>query len=165
MLAFPIRFVLELFLKEYLSSVKVLFVLFASQIFYTIIRAVYVNLYKVTRNQKIYFIKLVFILFVGFAFNVIGYLILKNKESFAYGTLLSSIIWFVISGMDFKYLKLNIKEIAFIFLELFLFLLLGFWTEAIVGGGLYILISFILVYFLMNDTMNEIITNIKDFRR
>ena len=43
--AFPARFILETYLRKYLNSSRVMFLLFASQLFYIIIKSIYVNLY------------------------------------------------------------------------------------------------------------------------
>ena len=55
---FPIKFILECFLNSYIDSARVIFWLFAAQIFYIVIKCIYVNLYKVQKKQHIYFIKL-----------------------------------------------------------------------------------------------------------
>lgn len=84
--AFPARFILEVYLTKYIDSAKVMFLLFAAQIFYIVIKSIYVNLYKAQKKQSIYFIKLTAIIVVGFVFNVICYNLYKVKESFAVGT-------------------------------------------------------------------------------
>ena len=89
--AFPARFILEVYLTKYIDSAKVMFLLFAAQIFYIVIKSIYVNLYKAQKKQSIYFIKLTAIIVVGFVFNVICYNLYKVKESFAVGTLLSAV--------------------------------------------------------------------------
>ena len=97
-------------LKKYIDSAQVMFLLFSAQIFYIIIKSIYVNLYKAQKKQHIYFIKLIIIIIIGFIFNVICYHIYELKESFAVGTLLSAICWYFLSLPDFKWLKYNIKE-------------------------------------------------------
>ena len=56
-----------------------MFLLFAAQIFYIVIKSIYVNLYKAQKKQSIYFIKLTAIIVVGFVFNVICYNLYKVK--------------------------------------------------------------------------------------
>lgn len=56
--AFPVKFILKIFLINYIDANSVIFFLFSAQIFYTIIRSIYVNLYKVQRKQKKYVMKL-----------------------------------------------------------------------------------------------------------
>lgn len=79
--AFPVKFILEVFLAKYIDSAVVVFLLFSAQIFYTVIRSIYVNLYKVQRKQKVYFVKLVIILAIGFALNCGCYAIVHVKEA------------------------------------------------------------------------------------
>ena len=52
--AFPARFILEIYLTKYIDSAKVMFLLFAAQIFYIVIKSVYVNLYKAQKKNKIF---------------------------------------------------------------------------------------------------------------
>lgn len=56
--AFPARFILEVYLTKYIDSAKVMFFAFAAQIFYIVIKSIYVNLYKAQKKQSVYFIKL-----------------------------------------------------------------------------------------------------------
>ena len=44
--AFPARFILEIYLTKFIDSAKVMFLLFAAQIFYIVIKSVYVNFHK-----------------------------------------------------------------------------------------------------------------------
>lgn len=156
--AFPIQLILLFFLKKYIDASKTIFLLFSAQIFYTVIKAIYVNLYKVQRKQKMYFIKLIIILLVGFLLNCACYAIIKRKEAFAVGTLLSSIVWFFISEVDFKYICPNLKVHIYLFLELIIFLFLGFNFMPIVGGGLYILLTILLCSLFMRETFDEALT-------
>lgn len=48
--AFPARFILEVYLTKYIDSAKVMFLLFAAQIFYIVIKSIYVNLYFSTKT-------------------------------------------------------------------------------------------------------------------
>ena len=155
--AFPVQFILDTFLKKYIDASRVVFLLFSAQMFYTVIKAIYVNLYKVQRKQKIYFIKLVIILGVGFAFNCGCYAVMKSKEAFALGTLLSAIVWFFMSLIDFKYLSKNINIYLYLFIELIAFLLTGFYLMPVLGLAVYIVITILLCAILMNQTFRELI--------
>lgn len=115
--AFPARFILEVYLTKYIDSAKVMFLLFAAQIFYIVIKSIYVNLYKAQKKQSIYFIKLTAIIVVGFVFNVICYNLYKVKESFAVGTLLSAVCWYFLCLPDFKWIKYNTKEKLYPFIQ------------------------------------------------
>lgn len=158
--AFPVKFILEVFLKKYLDSVAVVFLLFSAQMFYTIIKSIYINLYKVQRKQKKYFVKLLCILVIGFVFNVICYRINHVKEAFAVGTLFSAIIWFFLSKRDFKYLKTEIKTEIYIFFELVMFLFLGINVESILGFLMYIIGTIVMLAVLMRETFLDLLSKI-----
>lgn len=159
--AFPAKFILEVFLNNYFDSVKVIFILFAAQMFYIIIKSVYVNLYKVEKRQAVYFRNLLFIIFIGFLFNCICYAISKRMESFAIGTLFSSIVWFIISSHDFKRINLQRNEIIYLFEELIVFLCCGFYMNSICGLIIYTVITLCSSKILMRDASNNIIQNLK----
>lgn len=157
--AFPVRFILETFLVKYIESSTVVFVLFSAQMFYIIIRSVFVNLYKVQRKQRIYFIKLVFILVIGFVFNVVCFQFLHRKEAFAIGTLLSAVVWFFITLPDFPQMKPGWNEMLYLFAELGLFLLIGLNTGAVTGLLLYVAATIVLMLLLMRSTLAGLLRN------
>lgn len=154
--AFPVKLILEIYLTQYMEASRVVFILFAAQMFYAIIKSIYVNLYKVQRKQKKYFSKLIFIIVIGFIFNGICFNIIKNKEAFAIGTLLSAIVWFIITSYDFKYLKIPFSTILYLFCELLIFLMFGLNFSAITGCVAYILITILMLYIFMRNTLREI---------
>lgn len=136
--AFPARFILEIYLTKYIDSAKVMFLLFAAQIFYIVIKSVYVNLYKAQKKQNIYFIKLTMIIVVGFVFNIVCYGIYKVKESFAVGTLYQQFV-----GIFYVCLILNgwntiPKRNCILLFKHVPFLLCGFCFSAVPGFLIYI---------------------------
>lgn len=160
--AFPVKYILQGFLIKYINASAVMFFLFSAQIFYTIIRSIYVNLYKVQRKQKVYFIKLMLVLIIGFIANCICYAISHVKESFAVGTLISAVMWYFISDFDFRYLGIGIKTKLFLFVELFALLLSGMMMKSAIGGCIvYILITVVMSMILMNDTIIKIFNMIR----
>ncbi|MFR5793423.1 MAG: hypothetical protein ACLUG7_11210 [Lachnospiraceae bacterium] len=154
--AFPVKFILEVFLAKYIDSAVVVFLLFSAQIFYTVIRSIYVNLYKVQRKQKVYFVKLVIILAIGFALNCGCYAIVHVKEAFAVGTLLSAIVWFFISKTDFKYLKCSKKTELYLFVQLILLLTFGFTLPSVIGCIAYVVATIASLGILMNETLRDL---------
>lgn len=159
--AFPARFILEIYLTKYIDSAKVMFLLFAAQIFYIVIKSVYVNLYKAQKKQNIYFIKLTLIIVVGFVFNIVCYGIYKVKESFAVGTLLSAICWYFLCLPDFKWMEYNIKEKLYPFIQTCAFLLCGFCFSAVPGFLIYILEIAVVSYLSFPGEVCEIATKVK----
>lgn len=154
--AFIAEFAIELILDNYLSATKVIFLLFAAQAFQIVIKAIYVNLYKVRRQQKRYFIKLLAVTISGIIFNILCFSIVGVKEAYAWGTFLSGLLWFLISIPDFKELYDGFNDIIFLFLEVILFLICGFTFEAIIGLLIYGIGSCILCFVFMRKFLIKI---------
>lgn len=155
--AFPAKFILEKYLHKYTNSIDVMFLLFAAQIFYIIIKSIYVNLYKANRQQRLYFVKLASVIFVGFLFNIICFKIVGVKESFAVGTLLSAIYWYILCIVDFKWIKLNVKELLYPFFEMAIFLICGFYLKAIIGFIIYIVCTIVVAKIFMTKEIDIIL--------
>lgn len=159
--AFPLKFILEIFLKKYLNSTSVIFLLFASQIFYIIIKSVYVNLYKAYKMQIKYFSKLCAILVIAFLFNVICYIVYPLKEAFAVGTLLSAIAWFILCQFDFRELKYTAWHYIYITAEVLGFLFFGITFKAIPGGLLYLAFTAVMLAICMPKTLHKALELVK----
>lgn len=157
---FPVKIVLSLFIRNYLGSLVVLAILFASKSLYMVIQGVYINLYKARRMQNKYLIKLLVVIAIGLVSNILFYLLSPLKESFAIATLITSIIWMIFSAHDFKDVNFNIKEIVYYFMNLSVFLICACLLNAIVGMALYILFLILFTRILMHAELNILISYI-----
>lgn len=63
--AFPAKFILEFYLQKYLASKYVLFILFSTEVFYMIIKGIYVNIYKAFKQQSTYLGQLTGVIIIG----------------------------------------------------------------------------------------------------
>ena len=160
-LAFPAKFIVEIFLTNYMGSLKVLFLLFGAQIFFIPNKAIYVNLYKAMGQQTRYFIKLVMVLLSGAISNTVFVFFLNSKEAFAYATVLSAFIWIGSSCLDFCQYKVEIKEILYILIQLFTFIILGFHVNAIVGCIIYVFVTFLSAFTFFRSDLAHILANIR----
>lgn len=152
--AFGAKFIIEIFLNKYTDSIDVMFILFASQIFYVVIKGVYVNIYKSQKRQKDYFWKLIIVVIIGIVLNGIFFFIVPVKESFAFATLVSAAIWLVICVHDFPDINLKINEILFFIITVSTFIFCGIIFNSIIGFFVYIAIALISAYFLLKkETM------------
>ncbi len=111
--AFPAKFILEHFLSKYIESVSVMFYLFGAQLFYIVIKSIYVNLYKANKRQRAYFIKIIIVILIGAVLNAVLFHFYRQKEAFAIGTLLSAIIWWILCLRDHNSIGYSINEILF----------------------------------------------------
>lgn len=157
--AFPAKFIIENFLTGYKGAVSVLYILFSTQMIYVIIKGVYVNLYKAMRKQNLYFIRLVLILIIGAILNYLFVKVYPNKEAFAYATLISALIWLLFCIWDFKNYRYTLREALYLLIEICSYILLGEYFESIVGFLIYILLTAIMMFLLMNEEVKIIISN------
>lgn len=155
--AFPAKFILENFLTKYIESSNVLFYLFAAQSYAIINKCIYINLYKATRNQKKYFVKLMMVLGLGFALNGICWMIIKDKSAFAIGTLLSNMIWFFISAADFHEVQPTWHEYAFVLFATVTLISCGLMFGSIMGLIIYVAVTFIIAILLMRQQMKAML--------
>lgn len=156
-LAFPAKFIIEKYLINYLEAINVLFILFATQLIYIIIKGIYVNLYKATKKQNKYFIRLVSILIIGAILNYLFIKIYPYKEAFSYGTLLSACIWLVFCIYDFKEYSFTIKEFIYIGFEIAIFIILGIHFNSIIGLIIYTIATFAMMKILMRKESKELL--------
>lgn len=158
--AFPAKFILEVFLQDYFPSTIVMLCLFASQIFNIVNKSIYLNLYKAERKQNLYFKKMIGILIWGVVLNILLYIIIRNKESFALGTLLTSISWLIISYVDFKEHKMTFIQMVHLLFAAILLIVLGSITGAVVGFVTYGFIIGLTTYFLYKREIREILSSV-----
>ncbi len=149
--AFPAKLVIEVFLNNYYDSVNVLFILFATQILYVMIKGIYVNLYKASKKQNTYFARLVLILGVGAVLNYVFVQVYPYKEAFAVGTLSSAFIWLFLCTLDFKDNKFEIREWLYIIFEVFAFIICGIFFNSVIGLLVYIAFTVAMMRYLMNN--------------
>ena len=136
--AFPAVYIINHFLVQYNNSSTVLFLLFASQIFFIITKSFYVNMYKATKRQNTYFIKLVFVILFGFIANALLYFASRAMASFAVATMITAIIWLILSALDFKEVVFGVKEMVYPFLVMILFLVCGLLLSPVYGVMIYL---------------------------
>lgn len=160
--AFPAKFILEIYLTQYIAAKDVIFYLFVGQFFFIQVKSIYVNLYKAQKMQRRYFAKLFFIVVLGALLNSVLYTFLKSKEAFAVGTMLTAAIWLLWSSIDFPIINMHIREYMYLCIIPIVFFLCGQISYTIIGLLLYILITTLVTYLLKKDEFYYIVkyTNI-----
>lgn len=151
--AFPAKFILEVYLQKYLPSQYVLFILFLTEIFYMLIKGIYVNIYKARKQQNIYFFQLVAVIVIGALLNGIAYLITHSNEGIAFATLATVIIWYVVCCISVKEILPDWRENLLLIVVVPTFLVCGFKLPSILGFVVYLLVSIIMSVVLMRDTV------------
>ena len=154
--AFPAKFILEVYLQKYLASKYVLFILFSTEVFYMLIKGIYVNIYKARKHQATYLKQLIGVIIVGVILNAIFYYFTRSNEGIAFATILSVVIWYVICCISVPEIKPDWKEILLVAIAIPLFILSGFYLEAIVGFVVYVVGVLLLSLILMKDSVTAV---------
>ncbi|WP_036609247.1 hypothetical protein [Oribacterium sp. P6A1] len=154
--AFPAKFILEVYLQKYLASKYVLFILFSTEVFYMIIKGIYVNIYKARKHQSTYLKQLIGVIIIGVILNAIFYYFARSNEGIAFATLLSVVIWYVICCISVPEIMPDWKEILFVIIAIPLFILSGFYLEAIVGFVVYMAGVLVLSMIFMKESLTAV---------
>ena len=149
---FPAKFVITNWIKKYDASLNVLFLLFAAQYTSIMVRCIHINLYKAEKKQNRYFAIMISVVILSIILNAIFYVIYHSIEMIAIATLVTNIVWFTIGELDFKNYRLKIKDYAYTFIILALFIACGLINNAIIGLVAYGACSILLMLILMPET-------------
>ena len=151
--AYGAKFILEIYLNKYLEANNVIFILFVTEIFFLIIKAVYVNIYKAKKQQKLYFQQLSGIIILGVCLNFTAVVIFKSNESIAIASMLSAIVWMVICEINMPEIRYNFVEIVTMVICSSIFLVTGVYLPAIFGFIVYIISISAILFLLQRKNM------------
>ncbi len=142
---FLVKIVIDSFIPKYRNSITVLCILFAAQIFFIYLKSIYVNLYKAEKRQNIYFKNLVIVIAAGALLNYAMYSINPVKEAFAIGTLLSAMLWYIISMFDLRDKQTDVKNSISLLLLTAVFLFCGIKMSAVYGIVIYVFTACLII--------------------
>lgn len=168
-LFYPIKFIILYFLPKYESSLLVMMILSSTQIFSTIIKGIYVNLYKANKEQKKYFKVVLQMILVSIIFNSVLYLICRTMETFAAATLCTNIVWFVYCEYNNKAIRYNLREYLVIVVLMILYFTLGLMCTPVIGFLMYLLgyifVAKMFMSMILKESINEILLYITSVRK
>lgn len=155
--AFPVKFIIEVFLQQYLNSCSVIFFLFATELLYLIIKGIYINLYKASGRQGTYFKQLIIVILIALVLNVTFYQINPRRESFAFATLVSTYVWMFLCARQFKELIFSVQDIFIMVSSMILYLFVGMTFSSYVGCGIYAAYVGILLLLFKRKTVKALL--------
>jgi O-antigen/teichoic acid export membrane protein len=155
--AFPAKWILENFLQNYIRANNVVFILFAAQVFYVIVKGIYVNVYKAEKKQSLYLKQMIAMIVVGTMLNTVFYLMFKNMVCIAAATLVTAIIWMYMCELRSALLRFGWKENISIMILIVVYLFCGYCMESIIGCIVYCIVLFIVCFVFMNDTIRYVV--------
>ena len=145
---FILSLIVTNFIGNYVPSLQVISVLFVGFPAIGVINALYINLFKVNKQERRYFYKVLKMLIISIILNTLAVLINLSNFSIAIATTIAFYFWFFSSSKDFPGLKTNIKEIVFIFLYY------------ITGFVVFTLGIFILVWLFYKKEFKELVVKL-----
>lgn len=146
-----LNFIILNFMKQYIPAITVVSTLLISQIFLCLNTSVFVNLYKVYRKQKVYFVKLLIALGTAFVLDLIIALTKPNIFYYAIATMISCIVWLLLNINSFKYMKPKKNELIYVLLLLAAYVGTLIISNMFVRAGIYLICYIALTYLLMNN--------------
>lgn len=158
--AFLAKWVVETYLPKYVDSLPILFILSSAQVFYAVIKGVYVNYFKALKKQTQYFWQIVAMLFVAIALSLGLYLIYKSMMSLAVAALLTAVIWLVINEVQFKELRFSHKDWIYLTFLLVAYIFLSQLPITLVAMGAYLVLMVIMSLLFMREQCSQLYTMI-----
>lgn len=157
---FVLFLVVSNFLENYIPSLEVIAVLFVSFPAIAVINVLYVNLFKVNKEEKKYFYKVLMMLVIATLLNVVAVLIDLSNFSIAIATSVAYYYWFFSSSRDFDGLETNSKEIIFLSVYIPLFLFTSHYLNYVTGFIVFIIGIFILTWAVYKKEFKELMGKI-----
>ena len=163
--AFPVKAIINIWLDKYIPSIPCLFLLICAHMFYFVIKAIYVNLYKANAKQKYYFQQMIIVLIIAMISNIFFYYLYKKSiYSVALATFITAFIWYHMCFFKFKELRGDAREIIQLFLCVFIYLFCGLKIEsAVIGCSLYLVMITLFIYLLNKDIFVDFLRGIRNF--
>ncbi len=148
---YAMSFIIEHFMKQYIPAITVVSTLLISQIFLALNTSIFVNLYKVYRKQKEYFVKLLISLGIAALLDLLIAFYNPNIFYYAFATMASCIVWLVLNINSFKYMKPQKEEAIYVTLLLIVYISTLFIPNMFIRGLIYIVIYIGLTKYLMKN--------------
>lgn len=157
---YAIEFIINRFIAQYTSAIRIMAVLMITQIFLVLNTAVFVNLYKAYQRQRDYFVRICLSLVIAFVLDIMVAARNPNIIGYAFATMISCMTWLILNVRCFPYMIPKGKEIVFTAALLGVYMGIArfhLWIRTVLYGAVYI----ILVKICMNEVWNYFIEQIK----
>lgn len=158
--AFPAKWILVHYLNNYLAANNVIFLLFGAQVFYIVVKSIYVNLYKAEKKQNIYLQQMIVMIILGALLNALFFIIYNSTVSIAFATFLTSIIWLFVCEHKDKKIRFNSKEYLSLFLIMGTYYFCGYQLSPILGFCVYVIVTVLVCFTFMRETVSFVMKNI-----
>lgn len=150
-LVYPAKWVVENYLDKYSESLPLIFVLFSTQVFYAVIKGVYVNYFKSVKRQQQYFWQMIIMLGVAIGLGFLFYFVFKSLFAVAMSALVTAAVWLIINEYLHKDFRFGIKEWIYIISLLTIYIIGGLLLSTIYSCLVYVASFCVLNFILMRS--------------
>ena len=157
--------IISTFMEKYSSAINLIALLLITQIFLSLNLAVFVNLYKVYKMQRVYMKTLLSSLILAMILDLAVAIVHPNPTMYAGATLISCLVWLTLNFKQFKYMLPDKKECCYVTGLLILFLIEFILKSNIVRIIIYLFSYLLVTYILMNNEWKKFmsyLSNIKE---
>lgn len=158
---FTLSAIVHLLIPKYIPSLEIIAISFAGFPYMIVINVLYVNLYKVEKNEKRYLKEVFSMLCVAVVMNGLALMLESGVCGIAMATTVSFILWFLYAAKNFDYLRVTKKEIIFLIFAFTLFMICGHYCDWLLGGILYLIGIIFVGMGLYKDILNRYLVFLK----
>lgn len=155
---FALSFIVNYFIKKYIPSLNIIAITFAVFPYMILINALYVNLYKVNKDEKKYFKVVISMLLISIIYNIIALVLFKNTISIAFATILTLVTWVIYSTYDLKNVTSDKEMYIYMFVLTAFFLICTHTFNWLIGGIVY-LVGYLILTCIIN---RNVVVELKD---
>lgn len=131
--------IISYILPKYIPALEIIAITFSTFPYIIIINALFVNLYKVEKKEKLYMKQVVAMLGVAAALNLIAVITVNTMQAIALATTASFVIWFYYAMRHFSFLRASKREFIYLSFALIWFLVCSHLFAWYIGGILYVI--------------------------
>lgn len=132
-------------LSKYSGALDILWILILMVPFISVINVLYVNLYKASKSIWVYLKRMMTILVVSFVLIAAAFIIFGTATAIAWTTFLTFIIWYFYSSMDFRGVKIDVREIFYL-----AFLILSLIAVKTAGLNVFLSLTILVIVLIIN---------------
>ena len=161
---YVIMFIIDVFMSKYNGSISLVSILLIAQIFLSLNLTIFVNLYKTYKMQGTYMKTLLIVLCVASILDFTVAVLHPSAGLYAGATLISCLIWLGLNLIQFKYMLPSRKEIEYIILLLFCFVVSCTIKNIIIRIPLYLIAYVALTYVMMNNEWKYAVNQLRHIK-
>ena len=156
--AFPAKWVVQHYMVKYEASISLVFVLASTQVFYAIIKGVYVNYFKALKQQKAYFFQILLMLAISVITGLVMYFVFKSMLAVAFAALVVSVVWLIINEVKFKEIRFKWREWMYLIVLSITYLYCGLFLSSFLGGVIYMVILLVMSFCFLRPQVQALVT-------